>query len=124
MIRFPKFASALRCILVVALTVGILLPRMSAVLADIIPGVTQVAICTGSEIITLTIGPDGQPIETEIETSHCVLGDTSAMADGPDPVWVTLARSYHPLFISLIHDAADQDRLSRIAPSRAPPALI
>ncbi len=117
-------SAVLRCALVVAVAIGLLLPRMSAVLAEVLPGVQTVVICTGYEITTLTLGPDGNPIETDaIATPHCTLGDVVETMETPTPDWVALVApdTIHPPI--LLHLEADQDRLSQLRLSRAPPRL-
>ncbi|WP_368185215.1 hypothetical protein [Aestuariibius sp. HNIBRBA575] len=115
----------LRALMVCLVVLGLLAPRMSAILVHVIPGIQTVAICTGAEIIILTLDANGTPIESqEHKSEHCVLADLVIAQAQPDPHWQALARDYTRPFTIVVHDAADRDRLSHILPSRAPPAVI
>lgn len=101
---------------------GLLLPRMSAVLIEVVPGMITTVICTGDALIVVTLGPDGQPVELpeEIDT-HCVMADGATSLANVAPDYRRLERHYSFGFKSKTHDTAGLDRLARQAPSRAPP---
>lgn len=122
----PMLSSLLRLAFVVAVASGLLLPRMTAVLAELLPGVQTMVICTGTELITLTIGPDGTPIEADDTGAlpHCTLADLVEPSGPVLPAWVALHAPEAPQPAILLNQAADQDRLTRLRLSRAPPALV
>ena len=109
----------------VFLIVALTLPRISAVLVEFIPGVDTVIICTGDSYVTVTLGPDGEPITVEESSdARCTLTDTIATADAPQPFWRHLALSYHHPFNILENKGFSREILARLEPSRAPPAVI
>lgn len=112
-------------LLILVTVVGLLLPKMSAVIATLVPGVMVVTICTGSEMITLTLDAEGEPVE-EVEpvVEHCVMGDVTTQDLTHAPQWVALARSYRCPFIACPNPADQVERLRLQEPSRAPPVLI
>ncbi|MCT4611212.1 MAG: cell wall metabolism sensor histidine kinase WalK [Pelagimonas sp.] len=116
------FRQGTRIALVLAIVLGVLLPRAGAVLAEVIPGIQRITICTGTEIVTLTIGADGQPIkETQTATPHCVMADGVSEIIMPLPYWQTLALS-DPQRPAILDDPlADLTTLSTLRPVRAPP---
>ncbi|MCT4556663.1 MAG: DUF736 domain-containing protein [Pelagimonas sp.] len=119
---YAQSALALRFALVCAVVFGVLLPRSSAVLAEIIPGIERITICTGTEIKTLTIGPDGQPIEESTsESPHCVMADGAAVSETPQPYWLALTLDDPQRPAVLVNAIADLTTLSSLRPVRAPP---
>jgi hypothetical protein len=120
------WATFLRLTLVVAVATGMLLPRMSAVLAELMPGVQTMVICTGTDLITLTIGPDGTPIEADDTGAlpHCTLADLIDHPNQTLPAWIALHAPEAPQPAILPHLSADQDRLNGLRLSRAPPVLV
>jgi hypothetical protein len=58
----------MRLISILLLTVGLLLPRAGAVLAEV-AGFQRVTICLGAELVTVTLDQGGNPVETEL-TEH------------------------------------------------------
>ncbi len=114
-----------RALLVVLLVFGLLAPRMSAVLAQVIPGIQTMVICTGDQMITLTIGADGVPVETVSENPHpCVMADGVTLATSDLPFWQKLAADHARSFAILESPRAVDDHLIRLSPSRAPPVVI
>ena len=107
------------------LVIALLLPRVSAVLIEFIPGVETVVICTGDAYVTVTLGPDGEPIDSEESSdSRCTLSDSIVVADAHKAFWHHLALSHHHPFVIHENHAVSRDALQRLEPSRAPPALI
>tara|TARA_Y100001956_G_scaffold69512_1_gene72855 strand:+ start:75 stop:488 length:414 start_codon:yes stop_codon:yes gene_type:complete len=112
-------------LLVLATVVGLLLPKMSAVVASLVPGVMVVTICTGSEMVTLTLNADGEPVEeVEPAVDHCVLADLIQDQPQPEAPWVALARSYRCPFVATPNPYQTCDYLRQQDPPRGPPALI
>ncbi|MEL6645900.1 MAG: hypothetical protein AAFQ79_18360 [Pseudomonadota bacterium] len=118
-------AACLRIGLVIALTTGLILPKMGGVLAGFVPGVMQVVICTGTEMVTVTLGPDGQPIETEvIEGEPCVMTAAALPADTALPLWHRLARDHRDAFSAVVLDRAPPRLFAVKWPSQAPPRRV
>lgn len=112
-------------LLVLATVVGLLLPKMSAVVATLVPGVMVVTICTGSEMVTLTLNADGEPVEeVEPAVDHCVLADLVQKGPQAEAPWVALARSYRCPFVANPNPNHTCDYLRLQDPPRGPPALI
>ncbi|MEM9796850.1 MAG: hypothetical protein AAF919_10185 [Pseudomonadota bacterium] len=55
-----------RLLLILCLAAGMLLPRTGAALAEMV-GFDTIVICRGDAMVTITLGADGAPVETEIE---------------------------------------------------------
>lgn len=112
-------------LLVLATVVGLLLPKMSAVVATLVPGVMVVTICTGSEMVTLTLNADGEPVEeVEPAVDHCVMADLVQKDPQAEAPWVALARSYRCPFVANPNPYQNCDYLRQQDPPRGPPALI
>ncbi|MBM7068168.1 hypothetical protein IU397_11300 [Actibacterium sp. 188UL27-1] len=98
------------------------LPSMFAVLAEIVPGVQSYVICAGDRLITVKVGPDGEPVDApETTFTHCVMGDVVVLTKAVAPDWTLLARSYARPFSLKLHQAPDQERLAGQRFSRGPP---
>lgn len=107
------------------LFIALLLPRVSAVLVEFIPGVDTVVICTGDAYVTVTLGPDGTPIESsESNDNRCTLAESFVVAGSPKIFWHQLALSHQHPFVVHENHAFAQGALLRLAPARAPPDLI
>lgn len=101
---------------------ALLLPKLSAILLDFNPNVQTVVICTGTEMITLTVGADGKPIHVDDgEEAPCVITEEELVTAPSDPDWVALTRSFSFAFVvnasHVLQDAPE--RLNRH--SQAPP---
>lgn len=114
----------LRLGLVLLIALGVVLPRGSAVLAGAIgmgPGL--IVVCTPSGLITIRLGADGTPVETQGDPQHCTLvhaGDTAVATAPLEPMaegYATLAPWY-----AITHSPGTP----RHAPNRprAPPVLV
>ena len=116
---YERYAAALFLIMALAL------PRVSAVLVEFIPGIDTVVICTGSEYVTITLGPDGKPLDVdESSDNRCTLSEMAGIGLRPQTFWQRLATSFDKAF-----SVAENQRLADLnltfqQPSRAPPALI
>lgn len=115
-------ACCLRACLIALLAAGLLVPKMGAVIAGLMPGVTQVVICTGAEMITLTLAPDGTPIDTgELHAEPCVMA-SEAVAEGPPPaLWRALARDHADAFTAIAAPGTPPELFAVKRPSQAPP---
>jgi hypothetical protein len=121
----PVCAAGLRALLVVLLVSGLLAPRMSAVLAQVIPGIQTMVICTGDELMTITIGTDGVPIETQEQTQHpCVVTEGVTLAAMDLPFWQQLAADHTHRFAVRENTRVSVDHLTRLTPKRGPPVLV
>ena len=95
-----------RCLTILALTLGLVFPKAGWVVAHWAFGAQTVVICTGHDLITITLDADGNPVETK-DAAHqaCTLGKADASlpptplaapADRPEPVQhATLQSSQH-----------------------------
>ena len=111
-------------LLVILVVAGLLAPRMSAVMAELVPGVQTFVICTGDSLVTITIGADCEPIEHEETVQHpCVLADTIAQAEATASFWLAIDRDFaHRFAVQENTRRATRGRVL-ISPSRGPPAL-
>jgi hypothetical protein len=110
-----------RLVLVALLILGLLMPRISAVAASVVPGVSMVVICTGQGVITLRIDENGNPVPLADHSDHCLLAhaaDTAPRMEGA-PVHARVAEAVPRPTGDLIR--AESHRATR-PPPRAPPA--
>lgn len=124
-----RFQNALRiyetAVALFVLIAVLLLPRISAVVVEFIPGAETVIICTGSEYVTITLDADGAPVEVkETQDSDCLRTLAAGIDAAPTPLWHMLARSYSVAFARHEHLAPSGEVLKTLEPSRAPPVLI
>ncbi len=85
----------MRPLFVLLLTLGLLLPRTGAALADLM-GFQSLVICTGTDLVTLVISPDGTPIEVEIaEHGPCLAATIPMTPDRPVTTVQTLVADHH-----------------------------
>lgn len=112
----------LRAILIVLTIIGLVAPRVSAVVAVAAPGMQTIVICTGDGLQTIHIGEDGKPVQIAEHSHQCVLShatDTSVRVE-PAPVGIVFERA--PLAVS--GDLIRTDLLhAPQPPPRAPPAV-
>jgi glyoxylase-like metal-dependent hydrolase (beta-lactamase superfamily II) len=104
-----------RVVLVGLIILGLLMPRVSAVVASVAPGVQTIVICTGAGLQTIQIGEDGKPVAVSHQVDHCVLthaADTAGRVE-PAPVLAPLAWA--------IDRPGDQVRASGYQAARPPP---
>ena len=107
------------------LIVALLLPRISAVVVEFIPGIDTVVLCTGSDYVTITLDGEGSPVEvSETQDSDCLRGFADPIVQTPETLWQKLARSYAVDFTRRDHPAPASEVLKTLEPSRAPPVVI
>ena len=107
------------------IVVALVLPRVSATVVEFLPAVDTYVLCTGSEYVTVTLGPDGSPIDVSESTENqCTLSDSVVTPGGSALFWHALARNYRRPFVIIEHPHAEADGLARLEPTRAPPVLI
>ncbi len=112
-------------LLLIALVMGILAPKMTAAVAEIFPGYFSMVICTGDELITLQIGPDGIPVETPISSvDTCAAADIPILLLGIPDAWVGFARTYTTRFVEIAYVPFSANVSSLKDPSRAPPISV
>lgn len=116
--------TASRLVLMLVLCLGILLPKVSAVVTLALPGLFQtIVICTGDSLQTITLGPDGSPVEmTQGDDPHCTLLADLAGQSPADGFWRVLARSHRVLLPVILRPLPDR-RHAHSMPTRAPPVL-
>lgn len=108
------------------LCLSLLLPKAGGLLLAVMPGVTTAVICTGSEIVVLTLGPDGAPIEELPEplVDTCVLAEAGPAIELPAPFWMRLARSLEDSFVSVPTRRQRANHPSTPPPAQGPPVLV
>lgn len=116
----------LREMLVGALLIaGILVPKVSALALHLNPNIMAIVICTGTDMVTIHIGPDGQPLEvSEVEQTACVLADPKAIANRAYAQWTLAPRSYRARFVeneNVLRSEAEEGPLPDL---RGPPFVI
>ena len=112
----------LRTVIFALLFAGLLLPKASAVLAAMLPGAFQtIVICTGTGLQTITLAPDGTPVETTDQApENCTLFKASLSAPLPEPFWQALARAYGIQLPRALQTQPEKD-FARRRLARAPP---
>lgn len=115
----------LRYLLILLIILGTLAPKVTAVLAEILPGFQTIVICTGTEMMTLRVGPDGVPIETtEAISDTCAMENVAQYDIAPLPYWVSLTHDNTQRF-SVIQNAQSPHPIFIIKePSHAPPVPV
>lgn len=74
----------LRCLIVLTLTLGLIFPKAGWLVAHWAFGVQTMVICTGSDVITITLDADGNPVQTSDTQHHaCTLGKSDAAPSAP-----------------------------------------
>ena len=112
-------------VLLPLLLAALLLPRVNAVLLEVHPGITTAVICNGSELVTLRIGPDGTPIETETtRDGPCLLTDVTPVDPRSMAGWVALARSYAFGFVEVPSPLVRHDPALLNRRSQGPPRVV
>lgn len=114
----------LKTCLILPLLLGLVSPKIGAVLLDLHPNITQVVICTGSETVTLRLGADGTPVETRVsEDVPCVLGEAVPGARQAAAGWTQLARRYPARFQAVPNRRPRHLAALLNRDSRAPPVV-
>lgn len=114
-----------RSLLTIALLTGLLLPRLGGLLVEIVPGVTQMVICTGNEMITLVLDSDGVPVEMpDHDGQPCLSSDVPVLQGTPQPAWLEFAAmpALGPANIAAV--PRGPRLFAEILPSQAPPELF
>ncbi len=116
--------TASRLVLMLVLCLGILLPKVSAAITLALPGLFRtIVICTGDSLQTITLGPDGSPVEmSQGDDQHCTLMADPADQRPADGFWQALARSHRVLLPAALPTLPDW-RHAHSMPTRAPPVL-
>ena len=106
---------ALRLCLVMALSLGLLLPRVSAVVGDLAGGsLGAVILCDGSGLVTLSLDGDGKQVPPLSHHAHCaLLHAIGTGAPPPDLAWRLAEPTLAPVFVAV--------SLPRPADPRGPP---
>lgn len=110
--------------MVLALLLGMILPRMQPILAEIIPGVRVMVICTGDTLVTMTLTADGTPVETSDPIAeNCITATPPTNAQSATRFWHVLASDFRHHFTIHTDRLADANRAALTSPSRAPPVF-
>lgn len=113
---------AVRILTVTLLLWAMILPKVAGVLLEWHPNIQTVVICTGTDMVTLTIGPNGKPIEVESEEdAPCVMTEETVIEVDVRTAWIALARDYRATFIA--HPSPLNGHLSKLLnrTSQGPP---
>lgn len=114
-----------RYLLTLLLVLGLIAPKLSAAVAMALPGAQIAVICTGDAMVTLVIGADGKPIQTELEDAGpCAFGNQILTADPVVPQWQHIARQYAHVFAIKLHPAPAGKPYQRRRPAHGPPVMI
>lgn len=74
--------------LAIFICAGIVLPKLLAFAIYFHPGIQTTVICTGQGMITVRIGPDGQPIEhSEEEHASCIICNATIAVEMDDQLY-------------------------------------
>jgi hypothetical protein len=107
------------------LIVALLLPRVSAVLVEFLPGVDTVILCTGSDYVTVTLDAEGNPTEvSDAQGSDCLRSLAAEVSLDPSSFWQKLTRDFDVVFARLEHPSPGLDVLHFLKAPRAPPVVI
>ena len=110
-----------RTVLFLFLAGALLFPKLNALLIELHPHVRTVVICTGSELVTLKIGPSGQPIEAEA-ASHapCLVG--TAPATGCQAfTWARIRHATQARFVAITSGLSHHHAVLARVEGRSPP---
>ena len=113
----------LKILIATLVVVSLLVPRMAAAALSFLPGYTTIAICTGAEIVYLTLDSEGNPVDVgdPVDVTPCVLADANTTDGVRTPAWHALAANWADPFVSSPHRRAAFDVLDTLQPTRAPP---
>lgn len=120
--RPQLFAAYERWVTITALVFMLITPRISAVVTEFIPGLDAVVICTGSELITVSLDENGTPTKHSTQNT----GDCTRTTDTPaqiaqSAIFTLLANTYQIAFVVHANAIATQEALASQKPKRAPP---
>lgn len=104
---------------------GLLVPKVSALIAHFHPQITTIVICSGSELITYQIGPDGKIVQTD-ERDHapCHIATPNQLAQPLDAFWLQFSQGDDYRF-SLRNDLfANRAQIALLPDSTGPPFMI
>ncbi len=107
------------------LIAGMLVPKVSALALHLNPNIMAIVICTGSELVTIHIGPDGTPIEAEDTLlSPCVMADPNDVSAPAYARWTQAPRSYQVSFSDIRRPNPTEAELGLLPDLRGPPFVI
>lgn len=108
--------------MMLCLCAGLILPRISGVLLDLVPGISAVVICTGDRMVVLHLDAQGQPVQVaQDEPDTCLT--TSDPATGVAHAGAAhIARFTMDLTLpAQIFGLADLARIRLLPVKRGPP---
>lgn len=111
--------------LAIFICAGIVLPKLLAFAIYFHPGIQTTVICTGQGMITVRIGPDGQPIEnSEEEHASCIMCN-STIAVEADELLYTPNLAFTPyIYPNVKHRNPTLAELALFPDSRGPPQTV
>lgn len=115
----------MRQVLTVLLCVAVILPRASAVVAELAPvHINWIVICTGSDIATIVLDQDGNPVEGQALVAHpCTAAQATPLAARALPDWWIMARRSEVKWVCCSAPSPVRPARTRPAAPRAPPLL-
>ena len=121
----PVAMRARHIVILLAISAALLLPKISAVVMHLHPGILTTVICTGSEMLTIHVGANGEPIEVaEGDHAPCVMADPGALDATPVTAWNAAPRSYRYGFNNLSRVGSTDAELGLLPDLRGPPDVI
>lgn len=112
-------------LVVLLILAGLVLPKLSVLALHLHPDITTVVICTGSEMVTISIGADGTPIETgETDQSPCLVSDGKLKQASAWVTWTMAPRSYRHGFVEKPFARPSQSELGLLPDPRGRPRLV
>lgn len=111
--------------IVPALVAALLAPKLSSLVLHLHPGIMTIVICTGSEMVTLHIGADGEPVELdEASPAPCLLVNPNDIGHPAYVRWTQAPRTYRATFVEIHHDFRSQAEVGLLPALRGPPFVI
>lgn len=121
----PMIVARLRFLLLQLTALALLLPKLSAVVLALHPGVSSAVVCTGTGMVTIQLDAQGQPVDAvQSDQSPCIM---AAPQDSTAPalaVWTAAPRSYRVSFVDRSPSLRSQAEIGLLPDLRGPPALI
>ncbi|WP_208352469.1 hypothetical protein [Pseudaestuariivita rosea] len=120
---FAHIALLPRGLLIACIVLGVLVPRMGAVIGEAV-GLQTFVICTGDGLRAVTLDQNGDPIETEIEDhGPCLAAIVQAQLTAPPSAWQRLIgqpdgppKALGTIITTTVWDGPP--------PKRGPPAIV
>lgn len=114
-----------RCFVVLTLITALLAPKLSALALHVMPGAISAVICTGSELVTIQIDANGNPVEvTETDHGACLLANPDTLGWDRLAGWWAAPKSFHKAFAVHPVTFLSNAESGLIADQRGPPQMV